>query len=136
MTEHDTNPGNEPLSTPFAYELGGGSCRSYRPGHQAHYLAMTTAFKRGEYASFELDGFRVEDDGWTTLELAGGDQWRVWNHDPDRVRRALGAYLLMDADRSVLHRTQPPLVIVLPIGSHAKVPICFADHDDSATCPS
>ena len=61
------------------------SCRSYRPGHQVHWIQ---AKKSVEEEQPVIDvAVVVHDDGRVGIE---GDELKLtmWNHDPDRLRSA------------------------------------------------
>jgi hypothetical protein len=62
------------------------SCRSYRPGHQVHWIQ---AKKSVEDEQPVIDvSIVVHDDGRVDIE---GDELELtlWNHDPDRLQSAL-----------------------------------------------
>ena len=63
------------------------SCKSYRPGHQVHWIQAKKSVEDGHPVIYV--SVVVHDDG--QIDIEGHDlSLVIWNHDPARLRSALG----------------------------------------------
>ena len=63
------------------------SCKSYRPGHQVHWIQAKKSAEEEQPVIYV--SVVVHDDG--QIDIEGHDLSLVmWNHDPARLRSALG----------------------------------------------
>jgi len=70
-----------------ASDLGSARhCGSYRPGHEVHYIQARKSSEAGLGTSATVTA--VDEDG--TIHFANGTT--KWNHEPRRLRRALGLH--------------------------------------------
>ena len=80
-------------------DLGGvGACQGFWPGHQVHWIpALKAAKKRDPCSSAVVQSIswsvsivpNLEVEGHVIAIQTSGEVRRYWNHDPDRIARAL-----------------------------------------------
>ncbi len=66
---------------------GVGPCRTYRSGHQPHWIMARQYRSRGRWAT--VVGF---DGDHVLIECRDGSLLRWWHHHPWRLRAAVGAH--------------------------------------------
>ncbi len=95
-------------------------CGSYTPGHDVHFIQVKLSSEDGLGEHCHVDC--VEDDGTIIL----GGRRRLWNHDPSRLRRVLGAG---GADHVYLGSRS-----LLRVGSSHSSYYCFSVSDAPDPC--
>jgi hypothetical protein len=77
----DSNGPEPPLISPSA-------CALFEAGHQVHIVQAKRSWEadRASYRTGVV--LEVEDDGWLTAEF-DGETVRLWNHQPQRLGRAV-----------------------------------------------
>lgn len=106
-------------------------CTNYRAGHAVHWIqARLTMKKPGEIKQVCVLG---QDGHWLIFEM-DGELHRVWNHEPDQVRRFHDAAVELQAIQTTGDR---PLfftsvkLLRLPIGG---VPDLYPSWDGPSEC--
>lgn len=75
------------------------ACQHYTPGHSVHHIqAMSKYHRPGEIKKVSVLG---HEGNWLTFEMDGA-LYRVWNHDPERIREFHDAAIAL---QNLPHRT-------------------------------
>jgi len=102
-------------------------CALYTPGHHVHLIQAKLA-RDGDPAGYRHGTVMlVQDDGWITVNTDGEDI-RLWNHDPERVRscaRESGGQVGLPG-WNLLHA---------PHGDGRRACICVSDHGPTPCAP-